>query len=874
MLESMAQQLVGDSRDSRCDAYMQLTGILTAYGDPPDLSLLAAKIPLFAQCIRRDISQFGPKCQASDISPARQALLLLSTVLYKPELLSNLPDDFESWLLDHAILSLQNSSLPRTIVGDHMRILSSHNFSLKLLTNNKVIQLLAGLKDVTARTPGKATTTFRLAIYEKLLPHSKLIFASQASTWVDSLVTSLLHKVKEVRVKALRFALQVSTTIGPSAAVSHAIQDVMDVPADNGSKFVEELCERLKHMVSAKESAIHVPQIWSAILLLLRHGRWSIDQWSHMKRWLLLIQHCFNCSDPPTKLQALIAWDRFVYAAQPTESSSPEVVRVLCKPILSQLQRRKNERPNVLLSQAISSYYHLLYYAFRPSTSHDRLDLFWREYISHAISQVLASAPATNETACRILAAMCWNPQPRVWDEKRHTESTKFGPADLPRLDVRWVRSRLSAILPVFETLFRAANWSDTAISESPVGIAWVHLSKCLSDASSKEIQPTAESMQAVARVLEMLQRVWKGGAQALNAHGDKSRDVFLCRFQFLSKTIISAMGPIPFTDKLLLKTSQDSYQSNLTPTHRHPQGNARVKSPSIHLLHLVHQSAGSQPTLEYSALVRALIEVSVTGRTSRGAQLDLLCQFAEAVEEDVQEMSGDAFGSSQLVWKPIAAVTKNCLEASRQNDPPMRGLSVTSRSDYDKVKRILCIGIKFPAALAEWATLLDVLVTTMRADGVTSGIPRIIEAIADSPTFQRSDVSIPHFLALFAHFSVLNGASQAVKALPPNKIPTFKNRSEDGMPFEKLLTLASRAMDVGYCGLPSMGNVNLLALLEGMERFVSQCLSSEGIQCMEKCQSGLSLWIEDSEEKLTKSLLEDRHVLDAVSINTDPEKL
>jgi hypothetical protein len=161
-----------------------------------------------------------------------------------------------------------------------------------------------------------------------------------------------------------------------------------------------------------------------------------------------------------------------------------------------------------------------------------------------------------------------------------------------------------------------------------------------------------------------------------------------------------------------------------------------------------------------------------------------------------------------------------------------------------------------------------------MRADGVTSGIPRIIEAIADSPTFQRSDVSIPHFLALFAHFSVLNGASQAVKALPPNKIPTFKNRSEDGMPFEKLLTLASRAMDVGYCGLPSMGNVNLLALLEGMERFVSQCLSSEGIQCMEKCQSGLSLWIEDSEEKLTKSLLEDRHVLDAVSINTDPEKL
>jgi hypothetical protein len=34
----------------------------------------------------------------------------------------------------------------------------------------------------------------------------------------------------------------------------------------------------------------------------------------------------------------------------------------------------------------------------------------------------------------------------------------------------------------------------------------------------------------------------------------------------------------------------------------------------------------------------------------------------------------------------------------------------------------------------------------------------------------------------------------------------------------------------------------------------------------MEKCQSGLSLWIEDSEEKMTKPLLEDEGVHDAVS--------
>ena len=77
----------------------------------------------------------------------------------------------------------------------------------------------------------------------------------------------------------------------------------------------------------------------------------------------------------------------------------------------------------------------------------------------------------------------------------------------------------------MFETLFKIAPWRDESVDESGIARAWVSLSKALADASSKEVQPSTDSMQAIASVLGTFHRIWKEGPSSLNASGDSGID-------------------------------------------------------------------------------------------------------------------------------------------------------------------------------------------------------------------------------------------------------------------------------------------------------------------------------------------------------------
>ncbi|PGH10277.1 hypothetical protein GX51_00034 [Blastomyces parvus] len=859
MLESISKQLAGDSHTSRADAYQHLLGALAAYSNIPNEGALADKVETFSQYIRRDICEVSGTYQPLDIKLVRQALKLFAMFIYESNFSSRLSDELKIFMVDHAISSLQNPNVPKTVAIEYMRVLSVQKWSPKVMTSNRVTLILAVVKDVTDRIEGKAVVAQRLAIYTNLLFLSQQTMASHANLWMDHLITALLHNFKEVRTRAIRLGKLVAMALGPNATVSNALREVLDVPLENGSPFVLELCGRLTGMIPNSESGSHVPQIWSIIILLLRSRRWTIDNWPHLKDWLLVIQKCFNCSDLTTKSQALTAWDLFVYALPPNESTSSDITKILFRPILSQLERKKSDKQGILLNQAFTSYHKLLYYAFRPSASHRRLAFFWTLYISTPFSGNLNSDPTNNDRLCRILSFLLWNQRPRVWEEDRIeiNKGTALEPEDLPRLDCKWVRSRLSIILPVFTSLFKTSAWNEGNLAKSGIGLAWTNLSKALADASIQEITPSSESMQAIASILGTLQRIWRTGPLSLNVKGEEPIDAFYDRFKFLLTTIVSSTGPILFTDKLLAQVSQDRFQTATTPTHHRRPTDTNVKSPIFHLLHLITFSPlpSSTTSPAYFQLLHGIIEMSAQGKTSRNAKLETLRQFADLSLEpsvNVSDANLECLSNCRYVWCAVAKLAKECL-ASFPLEIEIKKHDDSASNDYENVTTILVAGSGFEPEFLEWSLLLDSLSSVVRAEKGEATLASTLETLSETISSQPLSGIAGHSAALLDLIKLTPIQEHPLSPPHPllNKSP-FTHRQIQPHSFNKLIELASRVLKEIYVKLVDIDHRSIVRFLDSTTKLLDRCPSSFGPALLSELQESLGTWLIDRDGLLT----------------------
>ncbi|EER45492.1 telomere length regulator protein [Histoplasma capsulatum H143] len=825
----------------------------------PDEGALADQVETFSQYIRRDICEVSGIYQPLDIKLVRQALKLLAMFIYEPNFSSRLPDDLEDFVIDHAIASLQNPNVPKTVAIEYMRVLSMQKCSPKVMTSNRVTLLLSVLKDITNRVEGKAVLAHRLAIYRELLLLPQSTMASHADLWMDHLITALLHNLKDIRTRAIKVGKLAAMAMGPNTTVSVALREVLDVTLENGSLFVAELCDRLSAMISSPDSGSQVPQIWSVIILLLRTKRWSIDNWPHLKDWLLVIQRCFNCSDIMTKSQALMAWDLFVYALSPNESTSTDITKILFRPILSQIERKKSDKQGILVNQAFTSYHRLLYYAFRPSASHSRLAFFWTIYIGNPFSGNLNSDPTNNERLCRILSYLLWNQQPKIWEEDKIgiIKGTTLEPEDLPRLDCRWIRSRLPIILPVFKSLFKSSAWNDDDIAKSGIGLSWTNLSKALSDAGSNEITPSSESMQAIASILGTLQRVWRTAPLSLNANGDTRNDTFYKRFQFLLTTVVSSTGPTIFTDKLFAQISQDRFQTATTPAHNRQSVDNNVKSPLLHLLHLITFSPLPSSTISpaYFQLLHVIIEMGVQGKTSRYAKLEVLRQFADLLLEqsgNVSDVNLECLSNCHHVWQSIAKLAKGYLLAFPMRTEIMKR-DGSAPNDYENVITILVAGSRLESSFSEWSLLLDSFSSVVRAEKGEASLTGILETLSETISSQPLAAVAGNCAALLDLLEFTSVQEQPPSPTHPsiNKSP-FAYRQIQHHSGNKLIELTGKVLKEIYVELAGTDHSRIVRFLASTTKLIDRCPSSFGPILLSELQDSLGLWITDRDGVLT----------------------
>ncbi|KAJ5108025.1 hypothetical protein N7456_004700 [Penicillium angulare] len=848
LLESVVQQLEGENIPSRRDAYMQLFNALRTYDQLPPTKDIAEKLGAITGFIQRDVSRTLENGAPLDTNLANQALKLTAAFVWNSEVIPLLSDEFKVFLLDHATTCFQEAKAPKSVLTHYMSILSAQNFGSRIMTNVRVTRLLTALQDITKHVTGKAIALHRLAIYQRLLSQSKSVFISQSPLWAEHLVFGLLNQMKDSRVKAIGLGFQVAAAAGPNNTLSNTLRDLFARPLENNRKLITEIRDRMTRMMANSESGVHIPQIWSVIILLLRCKTWNLEHWEYFKEWVLVLQKCFNCSDPSIKAQAIVGWNRFIFAVHPNESTSRSLLKMLGKPILSQFERRKSDKSgSVPPPLALSSYYNFLYYTFRPSLPHSHLDVIWEEYIGTPTASTFSSAPALSDVQAHVLSNLLWNPQVKVWSEDRINESNKIEAEDLAPIDSKWIRSRVNTVLKAFEPMLKSSVWDANEFEKSNIACSWDSLSSALSLASSKEITPSAESMQAVASVLALLHRLWDAGPPSLNVPVEAGADVFFERFRFLSTTMISSLGSIPFTERLLLKASDGTFQSSHTPTHRKSTSGTNLHSPILHLLRAVSApSISITPTLSYVGLVEGIIQAACNGRISRGSRLELLQQCADLHTAEPTSSDSSSSPLLEVAWKASARAAADALQSFPVESARERDGSVSR--DYDNVTKILAAGIKLHDVFQEWSHLLSSFVRVARTERGDQALPAlIIEPLAEClMNLPAQDTYLPSASLLSQSLSIpflqsneVGKAHTVVQHMGPPPFPT------------KFIESIGRTLRVAYDGFSGSQSQGFAGFIESLTSFLGSGAPHFRSRLLETLQSALGPWIKDDKSKL-----------------------
>ena len=868
LLETIVHQLAGESMSARQDAYMQFLGVLKAYEGLPAEHDLYGRLGQITQFIQRDISKDLENGGPLDTNVVTCALKLAITFVWHPKISPCLLDDFKVFLVDRSINALQHGKLPKAVLGHYMHLLSTQNFGSRIVTGTRVSNLLKALHDLTDRVTGNAIVLQRLIIYQRILSTSKSTFISCSNLWIEHLISGLLHPFKDTRLRAISLGLHISMIFGPNPVLSKAVRDVFNRPINQkDTRLASEICERLSRMIGSVDCRVHVPQVWSVVILLLRNKRSNVIDWEHFRDWLFILQKCFNCSEPTVKAQAIVGWNRFIVAAGPSDIDSCSTLRMLGKPILSQFERIKQANPTSQPNElALSSYYNLLYYSFRPSVSLQHCDIIWDEFVALPSSRIFNSVPVLGDRIAAAISSLMWNSQAKVWSEDKANETGKINADDLPSLDCKWIRSRINSVLEVFESLFKSSSWIDNAIEESTMASAWIGLSRALSYASSREITPSAESMQAVAGVLGFFRRLWNTGPLSLNATGDRSVDKFFDRFRFLSMTMIFALGTIPFTEKLLMRTTNETFQIANTPQHRHSTTNNNIGSPLLHLLQLMSSGfpAFSQESVaSYSSLVSETLNAACNGRTSRGSRLELLRQCADLYQSEA-ELEGH-YIFCQISWKITAKFSADCLcslpmESARERDGSI------SR-DYDNAVKILTSGLTFNDNFKEWNQLLDSLVRVLR----TEKGDRAISTLAIEPLSERMMLCKPEdthmaYAAFFNHSLSLPYCNNDKPAAERNATGISTAESSQLLFPKTMMASAGKILREIYEDFDPSRTIGIADFLESLTSFLGSGTYALRVRVLESLQGPLSMWLRDDARKLNAFSGVDSRILTAVS--------
>ncbi|POS87179.1 hypothetical protein EPUL_002205 [Erysiphe pulchra] len=723
MLQSHFKALAGSDMYSRSDAYVNLSNMIRAFDKTPDSQFLVNNMSELCQYIERDLSAVHGNAK-SNLTLISQALTLVNSLQYKPFIADSFPTKFRILLVEYAIKVLEDPLASKDIIDKVMFMMAHQDFSPKVITPERLGNLVMKLNSMSDNKKRKRFLLGRLEIYQNLLKTSKSLMAVHTA-WISDLLCDMNSSFKDVQLSAIKFGFQAAVELGANPSVGGALSMLFKSKLKEDELFGTIYSRILMKKARQIEQAIFVPQIWSILILIQRHRPQVFAQSPYMKSFLAALTLCFNQKDIKVQKQAQYAWNRFIYVVQLNEKTPKPMREMLIRPCIQSLLHQKS-------SHITGSIYNLLYYAFRPGCSSLQLDLYWDEFVMVLISQSLGSGESnriadreTVEVAVKILMNIFDINTPRKWTEKKAVEN--FGPNEisadeLPALDSKWLRKNTSraflALLKIFKKLF----W-DFSDFNSMATKVWKNYINSIASPAIMEVKVSSETINCISNLLKFLSQRWDSGITDTKSlpYLDRSQDSneFLQSLQTIICITISGLGALSFSEKNL-----SFCQGAFTPVTATYQYSAKTKilckSPISYLLHIFTKPCpGLENDLKFGEMVDSILKLIFEARRTLSSVLGLIMEFCQTLPE------GKVLIQQHILWQ---ALSKQLILI--MNMPNSKTQKIDSE-DFSKIIDLLKIGIKISPSqpLSGWKLLFE---SISELAGYPDSVLLIIEPLSE----------------------------------------------------------------------------------------------------------------------------------------------
>lgn len=850
MLQSVLKELASSSRSSRLDAYLALHGALTAYDGIPDRQAMAANMAQIQQYLSRDLI-WRESGSLIDTQVATQALKLACTLVFDNQLSKALDDDFRIFLIDRSITVMEQPEIPKALVKTHLYLVAQQKFHHSIITPNRAERMISALRTIEDRCSGNSLIATRLVIYQRLLDQAPVVMCNRLRDWLEHVFHGMLSSINDTKMRAIEVGNHAGLKLGTNAAASKALEDLFDIEVEEGQTYCDYLALRLTGMMTdkQKQTGVLVPQIWSAIVLFFRTKRRPLERWPRLRTWLQVLQKCLNSSDVNIKYQANLAWKKLVFAVMPDASTGPTMLSMLRVPISAGFEKRSGDRISRQARQiALDGYHNLLHYGMRPSLSHADLDVTWDAYVHPILLEMIKASPKGRLNACKILHGLL-SPNAGLWNEFAAMESTAIQSHDLPRIDSRWVRSRLAKVLTLVEPIMSAELWNtqDDNILATKV---WKQTLQSIAEAGAQEVKTSNELREALAMVMNMFQRLW-GSSLDSDEHKSAITSEF---FQEMVRTTCQYIGPSLLAEDMLARSPQGDVEAAPTPSHRPSKHQHALYSPLVFTLSMMctqpHQSEGSQ----WRSLAAEVIELSCKSTATSAARLQLVNRTLQALQ--ALSVTEDAKEQIAKLWTLFAQRATEALCHSKTESTPSGMLGQKLRDALN----ILVYGLPLMKTdatnIVAGHALIEEMILVARCKAGDAGVTlAVVEPVSKALLDKDRAIEITIEVHVAAVLFNSAGWPQNRQAMEQGRkllwgVGSGPLRAGTFDPYEHAYGLIKDLFDECYSGLKGGAGCDHLAIkvLNAFQAFVSNCPLALLVNTLRQIQSGVALWLEDGD--------------------------
>lgn len=848
MLQSVLNQLASTSRDDRRDAYLALTGSLKMYEGVPEPQAIIEKIGLIQQFICRDI-QWKDADGQLDSAIIQQAAALAGMLVFNPYVGPAFDNDFRIFLVDRSTAIIEQSDVSKAIVKNHMYLMAQQRFGPAVMTAPRADRLINAVQGIEDRCVGNSLISARLLIFQRLLETQPNTMLHRMRDWIEHLFHGMLSSVEDIRVRAVDTCSSAGLRLGTQMSAVKIVLELLnktDEESEDGQTYGDYFNLQLMQMTGQRDRIHFVPQIWGAIILLFRCKKKPIERWPKFRDWLLCIQKCLNSGDLEVKHKAAIAWNKLVFSVMPDSATSDAMRSMLGVPTTAALEKRGNDRHTQQSRQiGMDSYCNLLHYGLRPSLSHEELDTAWNLYVEPVLSNMVLPKNKSQHNACRILHGLLMKSN-GIWNPNAAIENRAIKPEDLPRLDPRWIRTRLAKVIKILEPILVAGMWM-MPDSNRAADSCWKLLMQAIAEAGSQEVKTSNELKDAIAQITNLFRRIW---STQTPHRSEAEGSVWIHRYQSLLEQAVESLGSSHFVEDILAKTETDEIEAAPTPSHRLTK-HVPVPYPAFVFLFALYYQPRNEIRSSglYKDSAAWFLRILGNSKPSTSSNVGLLhrsLKFASKLQTNPEV-------SCQL-WNAIAESTINVMRVNGPTsgrDAQVMGIALSSALS------ILVEGLslaQFANCKAKAIELYATICQSAKSYGHEGGVALgVMEPLAKLLNPKMDELSVPASLVI-GRVLMENGVwpknrqelDQSRKALWAISLELRKTPVFD--PFEHVYTFFNGIMDRAYKAAETDPRAlhALPDLLRESAHFLRRCPSSTLSVALRQVQGGFAIWAED----------------------------